>query len=128
MSRYVALTAVCGCGLLWLAPVEAQVTAQVDPPESPCYSRVNFAIGGVPPTAAPFDPEQIDVSILIAPPSGAELTLPAFCAQPFERRRIRQGDRDVNWMYPAGSPRWQARFTPSDRTSRSSARGSTWTS
>jgi hypothetical protein len=60
----------------------------------------------------PFDPEVVDVAVLIKTPSGEQVTLPAFYSQQYERRKLGQGRSRANWYYPVGMGTWEARFAP----------------
>lgn len=97
----------------WTVPINA--AASPLPLELSCsvdqvgkYQKVEFSFA-LPATGAnPFDPDEIDLKLVISTPSGTPLELPAFWYQPYERRRVDGRD----WMYPAGRPRWAARFAP----------------
>jgi len=52
------------------------------------------------------------VSLRITGPDGGRIEIPAFLAQPFERKVRRQGNRDRLWIYPVGRPERLARWTP----------------
>jgi len=58
--------------------------------------------------------EQAEVTFRLQTPSGKRLTIPAFYWQNYERRRLTQGNRQVDWMLPTGPPVWQARFAPAE--------------
>jgi hypothetical protein len=60
----------------------------------------------------PFDPEQVDLIVVINTPNGEELTLPAFYCRDYERRKMNQGRSRSDWFYPAGNATWKARFAP----------------
>jgi len=60
----------------------------------------------------PFDPEKIDLVVVLNTPDGGEMTLPAFFYQDYERRKLNQGRGRENWLYPVGSDTWKARFAP----------------
>ncbi len=60
----------------------------------------------------PFDPEQVDLVVVLNTPEGGEMTLPAFYCQDYERRKLNQGRSRVNWLYPVGNGTWKARFAP----------------
>ena len=61
-----------------------------------------------------FDPEEVDLNILLEAPGGKRLRIPAFYLQSYQRRDVAQGRRDRVWMYPAGQPAWKARFAPTE--------------
>jgi len=60
----------------------------------------------------PFDPEEIDLAVIIYAPDGEAMTLPAFFCQNYERRKLYQGRGRENWLYPVGNGTWKARFAP----------------
>ncbi len=62
----------------------------------------------------PFDPDQVDVAILLKTPGGEQLALPAFYYQDYERRKLNQRRERANWYYPVGRGGWKARFAPTE--------------
>jgi len=62
----------------------------------------------------PFDPNQVDVTVLLNTPGGQQLALPAFYCQDYERRKLNQGRERANWCYPVGRGVWKARFAPTE--------------
>lgn len=60
----------------------------------------------------PFDPDEVDVTVLLKSPSDERITLPAFYCQDYERRKLEQGRGRANWYYPIGEGIWKARFVP----------------
>ncbi len=61
----------------------------------------------------PYDPSDVEVAVEIATPSGRRLTVPAFCMQRFEDRRL-EAKRPREWFYPVGSLACRARFAPAE--------------
>ncbi|MHC4678837.1 MAG: DUF5060 domain-containing protein [Planctomycetota bacterium] len=62
----------------------------------------------------PFDPDQVDLTVLLTAPSSKRITLPAFYGQDYERRHFSQGRSGRNWYYPVGPSTWKARFAPTE--------------
>jgi hypothetical protein len=68
----------------------------------------------------PFDPDEVDLAILLETPNGEKIVLPAFFCQDYERGTLDQGGgraisppaRGANWYYPIGDGTWKARFAP----------------
>ena len=60
----------------------------------------------------PFDPDEVDLTVLLKCPNGEQITLPAFYCQNYERRQLNQGRNRANWYYPTGEGVWKARFAP----------------
>ena len=60
----------------------------------------------------PFDPEEVDLVVVINAPDDDVITLPAFYCQQYERRKLNQGRSRSNWFYPVGNGTWKARFAP----------------
>lgn len=60
----------------------------------------------------PFDPEEVDLVVVLNTPGGGQMTLPAFYGQDYERRKLSQGRSRANWFYPVGNGTWKARFAP----------------
>lgn len=56
----------------------------------------------------PYDTQQIMVDVVLTAPSGAELVVPAFWYEGFERSR--EGGREV--LTPTTTREWRVRFTP----------------
>jgi hypothetical protein len=69
----------------------------------------------------PFDPEEVDVAVLLKTPGGRQITLPAFYCQNYERRKLNQGRGRTNWYYPIGRGSWKARFAPMETGTYSAA-------
>lgn len=55
----------------------------------------------------PFDPEIVDVEGHFVAPSGAEITVPGFCYQEYERGQTPEG---YERLTPVGKPCWKVRF------------------
>ena len=60
----------------------------------------------------PFDPEEVDLTVLAQCPSGRRIVLPAFFCQDYERRKLNLERNRANWFYPEGVGTWKARFAP----------------
>jgi len=60
----------------------------------------------------PFDPQEVDLVVVLNTPDGGQITLPAFYCQDYERRKLNQGRGRANWFYPLGNATWKARFAP----------------
>lgn len=76
------------------------------------WEKIVFDLAAPTDYANPFDPEQVDLAIELRAPDGAELVVPAFFYQPYQRELLGTGPRARSWVYPAGPPGWQARFAP----------------
>jgi len=56
----------------------------------------------------PFDPDEVDLAILLETPEGDQIASPAFFCQDYDRSaRVA-----ANWYYPVGKGTWRARFAP----------------
>ena len=62
----------------------------------------------------PFDPDEVDLTVLLKSPNGDRLTLPAFYCQDYEQRQFDRGRGKANWYYPIGRGTWKARFAPTE--------------
>jgi hypothetical protein len=60
----------------------------------------------------PYDPHEVDLTVLLKAPGGKQISLPAFYFQDYERRKFDQGRSRANWYYPIGQGTWKARFAP----------------
>ncbi len=76
------------------------------------YARIEFTISGLGEYRNPFDPDEADLTLEIRTPRGTAIIVPAFFGQAYERRTREHNGRPADWFYPAGQPRWQARFAP----------------
>jgi hypothetical protein len=56
----------------------------------------------------PFDPDEVDLAILLETPKGDQIVSPAFFCEDYERSaRVA-----ANWYYPVGKGTWRVRFAP----------------
>ncbi|HOW65613.1 MAG TPA: DUF5060 domain-containing protein [Candidatus Paceibacterota bacterium] len=78
----------------------------------PRYQPISFQLSGLRDYANPWDPDEVTVDLEVILPSGRTQRVPAYFAQRYERRRIRDGNRERDWFYPLGNPGWEARYTP----------------
>lgn len=62
----------------------------------------------------PFDPDEVDLTLLMTTPRGGQVTLPAFFSQDYERRKLDGRGSRANWYYPTGAGTWRARFAPTE--------------
>jgi hypothetical protein len=76
------------------------------------YERIEFFIWPDVAYRDPFDPEEVDLVLRLSTPRGATLEIPAFWHQEYQRRQVPRGGKEADWLYPVGSPNWQARFAP----------------
>lgn len=89
-----------------------RITA-LNPVTRPAFQRFDFHIQVSEPTPDPESLDGVHLDLFIGLPSGASLVLPAFAHQPYQvAQRPGGSGRMVDWLYPAGEPRWEARFTP----------------
>lgn len=76
------------------------------------YEKLEFLINVDARYDNPFDPDQVDLTILLRTPSGRQISLPAFFCRDYERRKLDRGRNRANWYYPADAGAWKARFAP----------------
>jgi len=122
MKRTVSVLAALGAWALFalLGPAtslgQAKFKVQVSPTRIGKYQKVEFTVEWAERAqyTNPFDPDEVALDILLKAPSGKRLTVPAFFCQPFQRKRILQGGRETDWLYPHGKPVWMARFAPAE--------------
>jgi len=98
-------------GAASLAQAEA-ISMSVEQQKVGKYERIEFLIDVEREYDHPFDPCEVEVSVLIATPGGQQLTLPAFFGQKYERRGLQRDGKTIAWCYPRGTWVWQARFAP----------------
>ena len=112
MRVQVLVLGVVGSMLLASSPADGEVRLRTDTSSVGAYERIEFEIDLGTQYDNPFDPDEVDVQLLVETPEGGQLRLPAFFMQPYERvERMRSG-RTQAWLYPAGMPVWRARFAP----------------
>jgi hypothetical protein len=78
------------------------------------YARIEFALNCKPVFRNPYNPDEVDLRLILTSPSGREIVLPAFYVQPFEERAVERGGKSEEWRYPVGAGAWRARFAPSE--------------
>jgi len=81
------------------------------------YEKLEFLIRVDARYDNPFDPEQVDLSLLIGTPGGRRISLPAFFIQDYERLKLDGQRNRANWYYPIGGGIWKARFAPTEAVS-----------
>ena len=69
--------------------------------------KIEWAVGGVPRVANPFDPDQIRVEATVTSPSGIQWTIPCFWFQNYTRKL--SGGNEV--LATSGAQEWHGRFT-----------------
>ncbi|MBN1124836.1 MAG: DUF5060 domain-containing protein [Sedimentisphaerales bacterium] len=87
------------------------VSLSINTDRVPQYDRIDMEIDINQIYDNPFDPEEVELSILIDTPDGTRITLPGFWAQEYETKSVTDGNRRV-WWYPLGTGKWKARFAP----------------
>mgnify|MGYP005845669031 CR=1 FL=1 len=105
--------------LLSLAPAghgaaHRRILAELEKTRAAKYEKVELTIRLDAEYANPFDPDEVDVSVEVAAPSGSRYTVPAFHYQPYEEKRLPQERRRRAWRYPCGPPIWKARLAPTE--------------
>ncbi|MCF7973917.1 MAG: DUF5060 domain-containing protein [Phycisphaerae bacterium] len=60
----------------------------------------------------PFDPQEVELNVVLTTPNGQSMTVPAFFCQMYERQQLNQGRARSDWIYPVGHGQWKARFAP----------------
>jgi len=76
------------------------------------YEKLELLIGVGTQYENPFDPDEVDLTVLLETPAGERIALPAFYCQDYQRRKLEQGRGRTNWYYPIGEGTWKARFAP----------------
>jgi len=78
------------------------------------YEKIEFRLDAPATYRNPFDPDEVDLAVVIEGPGGRHVSVPAFWCQDYERRRLARSGRETDWFYPRGMPAWKARFTPAE--------------
>ena len=113
-----SLIAVTSCARECIARQKIVVQASAD--EVGKYQKLELLVDVDAKYEKPFDPDEVDLAILLETPNGEKIVLPAFFCQDYERGTLDQGRgraispaaRGANWYYPIGDGRWKARFAP----------------
>jgi hypothetical protein len=90
-------------------PCGAAVTLEATKLRSGQYERIEFLISYDQKAKNPFDMDEIAVAVRLRSPSSNQFTIPAFYCQNFQRRRVFQNGKKLDWVYPIGEPLWKAR-------------------
>ncbi|UCG57733.1 MAG: DUF5060 domain-containing protein [Phycisphaerales bacterium] len=107
-----SLMAVCLCAHLCTA--QRQLDLRLATRQVRGYEKLQMTIGLDTHYQNPFDPDQVDLQVLLTAPSNSQIALPAFYCQDFERRKLNQGRQRNNWYYPTGEGTWKVRFAPTE--------------
>ncbi len=91
---------------------EQEIAVEVSAEKVGKYEKMEFLVRIETQYRNPFDPEEVDLSLVLNTPDGKRLSLPAFYCQGYERRRLARRRGQASWMYPLGEPVWKARFAP----------------
>jgi hypothetical protein len=102
------LAASLGLGSLCHATTITAIRPGVSP--VPLYDRFEVEFDLSTTYVNPFDPDEIDALLVIEPPSGGPVTIPAFWYQEYERSST--GTDEI--LTAIGEPCWVARFTPTE--------------
>jgi len=94
------------------SPAEEGVALKASTATVGKYEKVEFVVVARSGHENPFDPQEIDVTLMLTAPDGRQLSVPAFHCQDFQRRRLAGRRKTSDWIYPVGSPVWKARFAP----------------
>jgi hypothetical protein len=106
---------VCLVGLLFCWDIcLAQRSIQLQPTQNQVqkFEKLEFTIRLDEQYENPYDPQQIDLQLILKTPSGRPLSTPAFFMQDFDWQKTGQGRGRANWFYPGDDGQWRARFTP----------------
>lgn len=93
-------------------PLSLTLPGELKP--APRFQPLSFLISGIRAHADPFDSTEVTVDLRVTLPSGRVQVVPAYFGQSYERRRIREDNRERDWLYPQGHPGWRARYTPAE--------------
>ena len=69
-------------------PAQQEIAVEISAEKVGQYEKVEFLIRVETQYRNPFDPEEIDLSLVFNTPDGKRLSLPAFYCQQYERRRM----------------------------------------
>jgi hypothetical protein len=94
--------------------IEPPVRLEVLTPEVGRYRPIEFSLGVPRRYADPFDPHEVDLTLVIRSPAGQTRRLPAFSTQQYELKMVPRSGRMAVWMYPSGQPVWKVRFAPAE--------------
>ena len=76
------------------------------------FEKIEFELAVPREYTNPFDPAEVEITVHLVSPSGTDLSLPAFYCQEYERKSVRVGMRNGDWLCPRGPAVWKARYSP----------------
>ncbi len=97
-----------------VSAAQAELVLRCDADRVGRYEKVEFTIDLRQQYSNPFDPQEVELDLLVETPSGKKLTVPAFFAQNYQRDRAPSRGRQADWFYPVGVPGWMARYAPAE--------------
>jgi len=104
---------VCLAGLLFCRDIcLAQRALKLQPAQSQVkkFEKLEFTIRLDRQFDNPYDPQQVDLQLILKTPSGKQLSTPAFFMQDFDWRKTGQRRGRANWFYPKDAGHWRVRF------------------
>ena len=78
----------------------------------PMYEKLELTFDPGRTYSNPFDPEVVDVQGHFRAPSGAQMDVPGFFYQAYERSQTEEG---YEKLIPVGKPAWKVRFSPTEQ-------------
>jgi len=78
------------------------------------YEKIEMSIDVRQQYTNPFEPQEVELDLLVETPTGKKITVPAFFAQQYQRNPAPGRGRNVDWFYPVGMPGWKARYAPAE--------------
>ena len=94
------------------SPGEHRIQMQASAKRVGKYEKLELLINIETQYSNPYDPGEVELTVLLKTPGGKQISLPAFYCQDYERRKLDQGRSRTNWYYPIGKGTWRARFAP----------------
>lgn len=108
---------VCLAGLLFCRDIcLAQRSLKLQPAQSQVkkLEKLEFTIRLDRQFDNPYDPQQVDLQLILKTPSGKQLSTPAFFMQDFDWQKTGQRRGRANWFYPKDAGHWRVRLAPTE--------------
>jgi hypothetical protein len=76
------------------------------------FQKIEFQVHSPKSYTNPFDPDEVELSLVFTPTNGPAESVPAFWCQDYEHKRVGTPGKELDWLYPMAMPGWKVRFAP----------------
>ncbi len=117
MRMMMIRNSICCVGLLFCGNIclaQRSIELQSFRSQIKKYDKLEFTIRLDEPYENPYDPQQVDLQLILITPSGKQLSTSAFFLQDFDWQKTGQGRGRASRFYPKDNGQWCARFAPTE--------------